>query len=58
MITDYSSALTVQEGAQKPYEADDAYLAGWIRGLVVGEALAAKEPYEPRIVEPAVKSES
>ena len=58
MITDSSSALTVQIGADDPYDAERAaFVAGWIRGFVVGEAMA-QEPYEPQIVEPAVKSES
>lgn len=62
MITDNSSTLTVAVDAREPYDADDAYLAGWIRGFAVAEALAhgegVQEPYEPVIVEPAVKSES
>ena len=34
-----------------------AFVAGWVRGLLAGQKLA-QEPYEPPIVEPAVKSES
>lgn len=48
----------VQMDEPSPYDADAAYVAGWIRGFAVGEALAAQEPYEPPIVEPASKSES
>jgi hypothetical protein len=59
MITDNSSALTVLTQERDPYDAERAaFVAGWIRGFAVGEALAAQEPYEPQIVEPAVKSES
>lgn len=58
MLTDNSSALTVQIEEPDPYDADHAYLAGWIRGFVVGEALAMAEPYEPKMIEPAVKSKS
>lgn len=58
MITDNSSALTVQIEEHDPYDTDHAYVAGWLRGFAVGEALAAQEPYEPPMIEPAVKSES
>lgn len=61
MITDDSSALTVQIGADEPHGAERAaFVAGWVRGFVVGEALAAapERAHEPKNVEPAVKSES
>ena len=61
MITDNSSALTVQSGAGEPYDAERAaFVAGWIRGFVVGEALAVapEAPYEPQKIEPALRSES
>lgn len=58
MITDNSSALTVQIEEADAYDAERAaFVAGWIRGFVVGEAMA-QEPREPQKVEPAVKSES
>jgi len=56
VMNDDSSALTVQTEEPRVADADDAYLAGWIRGFAVAEAV--QEPYEPPIVEPALKSES
>lgn len=58
MVNQNSSGLTVQIEEPDAYDTDHAYVAGWLSGFAVGEALAAQEPYEPPIVEPAVKSAS
>jgi len=59
MNTDDSSALTVQIEEHEPYDTERvAFVAGWVRGFVVGEALAVQESHEPQKIEPAVKSES